>query len=340
MTYACRLDGEDALVELTVDSAAFFERKIPWIDIDRQEENGRNLVWHIASGLDPATTPVQISHLGKHHDECVDEIRKLRGAARRAACAHTPHEPLESFIGRRGEIVDDVIVLPQGISIEPRGGIATYLPWGLVDSLVRDGYSFTVRGHGVGDVNIAGFGRRTDEFSLVVARARTDLDEVVQQAFVDAGVPDVCAPDGWAVSAVGTGASILAAWAAKSRAMEVEVLLTVAEETRVGLWTEGGATALPFIMCRVGSRVAVEAVDADDRATFVFESDDLDRLNAALLLTSFRRELLSSDLEELGSWAVAVRTQPVVRWLRERLVARVVHNDSWPTAVLAALSAH
>ena len=42
---------------------------------------------------------------------------------------------------------------------------------------------------------------------------------------------------------------------------------------------------------------------------------------AALLLTSFRRELLMLPDDELGHWAAAVRSQPAVRWLRERLAA-------------------
>jgi hypothetical protein len=99
---------------------------------------------------------------------------------------------------------------------------------------------------------------------------------------------------------------------------------------------------LPFLIASIGAgesaRVAVEAVDADDRATFVFATEDLDRLNAVLILTAFRREALALPDNELGRWAVSVRTQSAVRWARERLIARIVHDDGWPTALAEAFA--
>jgi hypothetical protein len=107
------------------------------------------------------------------------------------------------------------------------------------------------------------------------------------------------------------------------------------------MWTEGGVVTMPFVLAVVGTgdgrRVAVEAVDADDRATFVFATDEVDRLNAALVLSAFRREVLSLPDTELGRWAVAVRLQPHVAWARSRLVARVVHDGAWEAAITSAL---
>ena len=111
---------------------------------------------------------------------------------------------------------------------------------------------------------------------------------------------------------------------------------------RCGMWTEGGTTSLPFVLVRVGegpsARVVVEAVDADDRATFVYATDDADRLNAALVLSAFRREVFALPDDALGRWAVAVRVLPHVRWARDRLVARVVHDAGWDQRLATSLA--
>jgi hypothetical protein len=57
-----------------------------------------------------------------------------------------------------------------------------------------------------------------------------------------------------------------------------------------------------------------------------------------LLLTSFRREAISFPEDQLGRWAVAVRTLDIVQWARRALVARVVHDDGWETSVRRALT--
>ena len=95
-------------------------------------------------------------------------------------------------------------------------------------------------------------------------------------------------------------------------------------------WYPGCISRLgPFVLAPVAGRVAVEATDADDRATFVFTTSDLDWLNAALIVVNFRREALSFDEAELGRWAVAVRTLPLVRELRAAFAGRVVHDARW-----------
>ena len=109
------------------------------------------------------------------------------------------------------------------------------------------------------------------------------------------------------------------------------------QKIRIRLKADARGSALPFVLAPVGGRVAVEAADADDRATFVFATEDVDRLNLALLLTSFRREAVSLPDDRLGRWALAVRTVPQVSWLRSALVARVVHDDAWEGAVTQAL---
>jgi hypothetical protein len=96
---------------------------------------------------------------------------------------------------------------------------------------------------------------------------------------------------------------------------------------------------LPFVLAPVGDLLAVEATDTDDRATYIFRTDDVERLNAVLVLTTFRREVYSLPDDQLGRWATAVRVLEPVRWLRGALAARVVHDDSWADKVRAALGA-
>jgi hypothetical protein len=92
-----------------------------------------------------------------------------------------------------------------------------------------------------------------------------------------------------------------------------------------------------FALAPIGDRVVVEATDRDDRATFVFRTRDVDRLNAVLLLTSFKREAVSLPADELGRWALAVRSVPEVRWARDALVARIVHDAQWAANLDASL---
>lgn len=90
----------------------------------------------------------------------------------------------------------------------------------------------------------------------------------------------------------------------------------------------------------------MEASDSEARATYVFQVGEadpsntahgVDRLNVVLILLAFRREALYLSADGLGRWAVAVRLPDTVRWAREALVARVVHDDSWATNVESAL---
>lgn len=343
MTFRCRIDGVDADCAIEADGARFTsgdlaaERWIPWVDVDRVDEDGRGLVWHIGSGVESDTASLRITHVGEKYDEYVDTMRIQRGAARRAALAQTPRDPIGAFESRRAEEVTDVIVLPQALSIELRGGAATYLPWGLVTGFTRDGYAIHFATRGLGDLVVGGFGARTDEFIERVEKARSDVDDAVRSAYEQNGVRALSAPDGWTLPASEGGAAVVEAWSGLARAEQMGHLRDKADEVRPGMWTEGGAVVLPFVLARVGERTAVEAVAADDRATFVFSTGDLERLNTGLILTSFRREVLSLDAAELGPLVVAVRTTPAVRWLRSQLIARVVHDEKWAERLESAL---
>ncbi len=222
------------------------------------------------------------------------------------------------------------------------------MPLPLVRAVRRDGWTFAFELRSLPGVDLAGLGARSDEFEQRIQRARSDLAEATAAAYIGFH-PDLRgldAPDGWAVDAAAAGPRwdlLHRTWLSLGRAESAAWLADWAgpDGVRLGLWTEGGTTCLPFLLAArgegEGARVAVEAVDGDDRATFVFATDDVDRLNASLILTAFRREALSLPTDELGRWAVAVRTQATVQAARGQLVARVTHDDGWAQRMQAAL---
>lgn len=348
-SFRCRTGDRDTTLALDTDGLTLGERHVDWLDVDdvRYVPHGVDLV--LGDG-----EVVAVRGLGARSDECGARVRVLRGERRRPALTQAALAPVAAFESRSvtpGEpapAITDVLLFPHAVVVEPRGGAATHMPLPLVAGVDRDGHAFVLRGRGVPDTVVRGLGARTDEFGAKLAECRTALAAATRAAYaaVDERLVGVDAPDGWAVGPALAGPHwdvLRSVWLSRRRAQEAERLAAAVGEQglRLGLWSEGGTSALPFLLAarQAGDRlrVAVEAVDADDRATFVFEVDDVDRLNAALVLTAFRREALVLPEAGLGRWAPAVRTQPAVRWAREHLVARVVHDGGWDAALTAAL---
>ena len=247
---------------------------------------------------------------------------------RRAALTQSTGAPLDSYVSHSGGEIIDVHLCAGCLVVEPRGGAAVAVPLPSIVDVVRDGWKITVTQRVFEPVIISGLGQRTDEFVSDLRRARDDLGAATRAA---AGV---AVDDGWAVEPAGEIRGLVLGG---ERATEAEVLAGLAgDRLRVGMWTDGGRFVMPFLLAPVGGLVAVEATDADDRATYIFEVDDVERLNAVLVLTTFRREVYSLADADLGRWATAVRTIEPVRWLRGALAGRVVHDDAWPDKVRAA----
>ena len=347
--FPCRIGGSAGTLDPRDDVLLVGERTIDWLDVDglaTTQDGPVRLTLRLADG-----ELIEVSHLAGRADECAEVVRTLRGSSRRAALTQSTASPLVSFVARATDGgVSDVHLFGHALIVEPRADVPpVHVPLPLVREVVREGWVLTLRCRGIDDAALSGLGPRTDELEQRLARARTDLDTATRAALVafEPALEGLDLVDGWPVpvaDAAAHGPALAARWSTGARAAEVAALRGLAGEPglRYGIWTEGGTTALPFIMAAAGdgagARVAVEAVDADDRATFVFATDDADRLAAALVLSSFRREVLSLPDAELGRWAVAVRTQPHVRWAREALVARVVHDGRWQEQVAAAMT--
>jgi hypothetical protein len=349
--FTAQVDGVAVSAVPGVDALDLGDRAIAWWDVDGLETSAGppvRLTLRLADGRH-----LVVDHLGPRGDEFAEVVREVRGRSRRAALTQTPGEPLAVFVAREpdGEVCD-ITLFPHVVTVEPRSDApVTHRPLPLVRAVDREGWTFTLRCRGVEDVAVRGLGPRTDEFGERLAAARIELAAATRAGFAafDPALAGLDAPDGWAISqdeAGGSGPSLLARWGTCRRSAEFGVLAEAAggaDRLRCGLWTEGGTTTMPFVLAPVGggasARIAVEAVDADDRATFVYATDDAERLSAALILSAFRREVLTFPDGELGRWAVAVRTQPHVQWARERMVARVVHDASWATSVASALHA-
>lgn len=342
--FSCQIDGEQAELALDAEGLTVGDRRVAWEAIDTVSEQPPRLELGLAYGVVAERRPLTVSHLGARFDECTDALRTIRGAARRKALAQTGLSPVETFTGRRGGEVVDAVVLPHALVLEPRGGLASYLPWGLVQAVERDGWSLLLHTRGIEPVTTGGYGGRTDELEQTIGRVRRASALAARTEGSRLGAAGAALDDGWALAeedAAEGWPSLRDAWLRKARGVEASLLVELADEVRFGVWTQAGTASLPFMLALVGAgehaRVAVEAVDADDRATFVFADDDLDRVNAGLLLTSFRRELLSLEDAELGAWATAVRTQPPVHDLRSRLTARIVHDGAWEKRLREAL---
>jgi len=346
--FPARVDGRRVDVVPAPDALICGERLIDWNDVDGVDVV-RASPLSLRLTLADATT-VDIDQLGPRGDEFGDVFRESRSRVRRASLTQSAEAPLESFVGRAPDgVLTDVTLFPHVLVVEPRtSDPVLHVPLSLLAAVERDGWTFLLRGRGIDDVTLGGFGPRTDELEARLGEARRALGATTRAAMTafEPALEGFDLPDGWSVTAeqAGRHGPVLAQrWADGARAAQVATLAAAsgAGRLRYGMWTEGGVVALPFVLAVVGDgdarRVAVEAVDADDRATFVFAVDDVDRLNAGLVLCAFRREVLSLPDAELGRWAVAVRLQPHVRWVRERLVARVVHDAAWESGVAAAL---
>ena len=294
--------GDDALL---VDS----EVAVSWLDADVVREAD-----HSVTIAHPAGELV-VTHLGAAFDRFCAELREARGLVRRA-CADAVDRPARS--------------IPMCHTRVTRSSTCTSVP--VVWSSSR-----------VVEARPRCRCRRSSTSRVTVGRSRST--SVCSTRSCSAG--SVRGPtsssriwtaresrssgDGWAVSGQAVSGG---------RAEEVALLSELAgDRLRAGIWTDGGRTSMPFVLAPVGDLVAVEATDADDRATYIFRVDDVDRLNAVLVLTTFRREVYSLPDAELGKWATAVRVLEPVRWLRGALAGRVIHDDSWPDKIRAALGA-
>lgn len=341
MTYAGQVDG--VVVDLTVEPGGLRlgARVLAWTDLDRFRPDGHTLQLGTVQG-----ERVSITHLGATRDRFLADAVEARARARRAAVlAWTGDAPIATFRGRRGAEPVTVCLFPDGVTIEPLEGAPDLVPFGCLDRVVRNGYDLTFVCRGLEDRKVSRLGRRTDEFLARLADARTALAMRVDAAYaaLDPALAGLAAPDGWALDRHAVGprwASLHAVVAGQRRHAELALLEGLAgDRLRLGIKAGIGSSVLPFALAPHAGRVVVEATDADDRATFVFASEDVDRLNAVLLLTSFRREAIAAPADRLGRWALAERLLPSVRWARAALVARVVHGPQWEARVRAALAA-
>jgi hypothetical protein len=317
-------------------------RAIPYVDIDGVRVEGHRVAFDMADGTTRAITQV-----GRQHEDFVLELDKAWRHARRAALLQwTGDAPIDEYDGRDGAAPVKVVLFGDGVTVEGHTGAPAMAPFSLIDRVDRDNYTITLSLRaGLAPVVIRQLGRRTDEFLLDLDKARSALVTRTMAAYADFShnLTGFSSPDGWAVDedAAGTYWSALrAAVAGQERGPEVDLLESLAGGAlRLGIKANFAGAALPFALASANGKTAVEGTaEGEARATFVFATDDVDRLNAVLLLTSFRREAISFPEDQLGRWAVAVRLLEIVRWARAALVDRVVHDAAWADKVTAALS--
>ena len=338
--YACRYQGQPTEVTVGKADLQFDNHTLPYLDIDEVHVDGHSVCLAMGDGPD-----VVLTHLGRRLDEFLQALHRARAPVRRAALVQWGGEPpIDSYQGRLGQTPVDVVLFHDGLALEPETGTPAFVPLSLIDDVRRDGYTITLALRSLPPVELRQLARRTDEFLADLSRARADLAERTAEAYAafDPALAGFTARDGWAVDRASAGRSwgaLRAAVAGQARGHQVDVLESMAgERLRLGLKVQLGGAVLPFALAPVGDKVAVEATDADDRATFVFRTTDVDALNVALLITNFRREAIFLAEDQLGRWALAVRTLDAVRQARSWLHARIVHDQRWEEHVRAALS--
>ena len=340
--FDCRLDGAKGGLAVEATGLATASEELPYVDIDGVEPEGHDVTLRLADG----TTRV-ISAIGPRYDEFVTALGEAWRRRRRASLlVWTGDAPIDEYVTHTGETSSTVVLFPDGLTVEGWSGAPQVAPFGLIDNVERDGYRITVSLRGsLAPVVVRGLGPRTDEFLADLDRARSDAVARVSRSYaaLSEDLDGFTAPDGWAVTQDQAGAHWAALRTAVGRAgreTELTTLARIAGSLRLGVKLQKDGEAMPFVLAAAGSRIAVESTSSDKaRATFVFETDDVDRLNAVLVLTSFRREAISSPPEDLGRWAPAVRLLESVQWARNILVDRVVHDATWEQRIAGALTA-
>lgn len=341
MSFQGHLDGSPVTIAIEPTSLVADGRALPYVDIDAIEVDGHTIGLPMTDGRHAV-----VDQLGHRHDEFLLAFSDAWRRARRAALLQwTGDAPIDEYEAH-GDPPATAVLFPDGLTVERLTGTPAMAPFSLVEGVERDGYRITLHLRaGLDNVVVDKLGKRTDEFVLDLDKARNDLAAATVAAYA-ALAPDLAgftAPDGWAVSQTDAGgywAALRAAVAGGERAAEIDHLAALAGDAlRLGIKIQRDGAAMPFALAPVNGKVAVEgAAEGEARATFVFATDDIDRLNAVLLLTSFRREAISLPDDQLGRWALAVRSLDIVRWARRALVARVVHDDTWADKVTGALA--
>lgn len=337
--HRARVAGATVTVAVLADGIDVDGRTVDWVDVDGVAEGDHSVRLDLSDG-----SSLALSMLGAAHDRFMLDLRAARRRARFAALTIATGEPLVTYISRASTGLVDVHLYPNAVVAEPREGHPVCVPLSLIRSVERDGYRIALSGRGLETVTISALGAKTDEFLDRLATARQQLQAATTAAYgaYDSALADFAAPDGWAMTAQDAAphwSALLARARAGSRSAEVtELASRSGDRLRVGIFTGGGTAPVPFVLAPVGERVVVEATDADDRATFVFATADIDRLNAVLVLTSFRREAIFLPDEQLGRWAVAARVWPAVREARASLCARIVHDGRWAERLNSALA--
>jgi hypothetical protein len=340
--FPCRLDDQPVTITIEPTSIVADGRSIPYVDVDGVRVDGHTITFDMADGSTKAVT-----QLGRQHEDFVLELDKAWRHARRAALLQwTGDAPIDEYDGRNGEAPVKVVLFGDGVTVEGHTGAPAMAPFALIDRVERDNYTITLSLRaGLDAVVIRQLGRRTEEFLLDLDKARSALVARTVAAYEDFShdLAGFAAPDGWAVDRAGAGVywnALRAAVAGQERGPEVDHLESLAGGAlRLGIKANFAGAALPFALATANGKTAVEGTaEGEARATFVFATDDVDRLNAVLLLTSFRREAISFPEDQLGRWAVAVRLLELLRWARAALVDRVVHDATWTDKITQALS--
>jgi hypothetical protein len=110
------------------------------------------------------------------------------------------------------------------------------------------------------------------------------------------------------------------------------------EESAIGFKKEGGKEFLWFLI-PLNHTLALETATEDDggKATYFFKlnqeiSQQINNINEAMILTSFKREPIYLPQEKLHGtqyqhYLVSINKMPSLRLLRELFICRIIHQN-------------
>ena len=328
--------------------------RVEHLDADSLADEGRVLTL----GLHPAGT-LRISMLARRHETFAKALGEARDAARvRGLLAHGLGTP-EAFDGallEPGPARDArLLVWPTHVTVVPAGADPFQVPLGGVANVsFTEGTWEVVLDAPGGPFHFGRLARRTDAFARAVRAAR----EAMLERCAKASGTRLFA-DGRPVGANDLGGDfdrLLEAWSAPERldgAREVvrragraSVAVGLAElldpdEEGLAAKEELPENTAAFLLATLGERVVLELLSGPSAATYVFRGEARAVASDLSALHFRRRALALTEAEERGPagrpYRLALRRLEPLKRLRERTVARVVHDERWAAGLAKAL---
>jgi hypothetical protein len=326
---------------------------VSWLDADRLTAADYRLELHLwPEGL------LVLRQLGRRFDTFTHELRRVRNQARVAGMlAHgiTMPRVYEGAVfapeGRAAELQ----VYDTHVTVVPGDDDPWQIPLGAVTSVREEPEppAITLVTH-ASLTTLGRLGRQRDACRAAIVEHRDAQRQLLGELTGEAGFSD-----GWGLlpTQVRDFTGLLERFSAPERVPCAHTLLAAATaDPRIGFVQlldpdrDGlqAAAALPehwavFLLVPVGAGTVLEMLAGPSAATYVFR-ENVDAVNRDLQLLHFRRAPLALSEEQAAisvdnPHRLALRKLEPVKRLRSAIIARIIHNEHWRSAVAAVPAA-